>query len=46
MSGGTKGSVVDAVEPEIRALLARVPGDAGDGDRGADRLGSFDPGAA
>ena len=39
------GSVVDAVEPRIRELLTAYPADAGDGDRGADRLGPVDPGA-
>ena len=37
------GSAVDAVEPRIRELLQALPDDAGDGDRGADRLDPFDP---
>ena len=36
-------SVVDEVEPRIRELLQAYPEDAGDGDRGADRLAIFDP---
>ena len=39
MSGRRRGSIVDAVEPRIRELLQAYPTDAGDGDRGADRLG-------
>ena len=31
--------MVDAVEPQIRELLQEYADDAGDGDRGADRLG-------
>ena len=38
-SGRRRARSVDAVEPEIRELLRRVPDDAGDGDRRADRLG-------
>jgi hypothetical protein len=40
-----KGSIVDVVEPRIRALLREHPHDAGDGDRGADRLDPVDHGA-
>ena len=36
------GSIVDAVEPQIRALLAEFPDHAGDGDRGTDRLATVD----
>ena len=43
MSGRRSGSVVDGFEPRIRELLASVSADAGDGDRGADRLAVFDP---
>ena len=39
-SGRRRPSAVDAVEPQIRELLRGVSSDAGDGDRGADRLGS------
>ena len=35
---GPRGSLVDAVEPQIRALLAEYPADAGHGDRRADWL--------
>ena len=41
-----KGSIVDAVEPQILAVVERVPDDAGHGDRRAHRLAVFDPGAA
>ena len=41
-----KGSIVDAAEPRIRELLRGVSDDAGDGDRGADRVGPVGPGAA
>src|ERR1700730_10918889 len=40
-----KGSIVDEVEPRVRALLKGVPGYAGDGDRGTDRLGPVVDGA-
>ncbi|RDI68447.1 phage integrase family protein [Nocardia pseudobrasiliensis] len=40
-----KGSIVDAVEPQIRELLRVVSDDAGDGDRRADRLDPLDQGA-
>ena len=36
------GSLVDAAEPAIRRAAGRVPVDAGDGDRRADRLGAWD----
>ena len=39
------GSIVDGVEPRIRELLQAYPDDAGDGDRGADRVGPGDDGA-
>ncbi len=39
------GSGVDVAEPRIRELLTAVSADAGDGDRGADRLGALDPDA-
>ena len=36
---------MDEVEPQIRELLEGVADDAGDGDRGADRLDAVDDGA-
>ena len=39
LSREAPGSIVDAVEPEIRRLLEAVPAHAGDGDRRAHRLG-------
>ena len=44
-SGRPAGSIVDEVEPRIRELLQAYPSDAGDGDRGADRLGRGRSGA-
>ena len=37
------GSVADAFEPRVRELLRSYPSDAGDGDRGADRLAALGP---
>ena len=37
-----RGSVADAFEPQIRALLRRVADDAGPGDRAADRVAVSD----
>ena len=39
---GPSGSMVDEVEPRIRGVVRGVSDDAGDGDRGADRLGAVD----
>ena len=40
-----KGSIVDDVEPQTSGFAYGVTDDAGDGDRGADRLGPVDHGA-
>jgi transposase len=37
-----RGSVVDAYEPAIRALLGGLAADAGPGDRPADQLAALD----